>query len=101
MSYKGWSPGPRAVVGDPTDPRGMAVLRDQYLEYMAITNYSQDTIFMRRIYINYFIKWCQERSVTRPSDTTIGWKATGHSTGNMRAIFLKSPVSPTTTSRRY
>jgi integrase/recombinase XerD len=58
------------VVGDPTDPRGMAVLRDQYLEYMAITNYSQDTIFMRRIYINYFIKWCQERAVTRPSEVT-------------------------------
>jgi integrase/recombinase XerD len=70
MPRKGWHPHAPIIVGDPTDERGMAVMRDKYLEHMAVTNFSPDTIFMRRVYLNYFIKWCQERSILRPNEVT-------------------------------
>jgi integrase/recombinase XerD len=58
------------IVGDPADPRGMAVLREKYLEHMLVTNFSPNTIAVRRVYVNFFVKWCQERSVVRPSEVT-------------------------------
>jgi integrase/recombinase XerD len=70
MPRRGWHPGPRAIIGDPTDPRGMAALRDQYLDHMAVLNFAPDTIYVRRVYLNFFVKWCHERSVVRPGEVT-------------------------------
>jgi len=55
------------VVGDPTDPRGMAAMRDRYLEHIAVRNYSPRTIEGRTVYLNYFIKWCEDRAIVRPA----------------------------------
>jgi integrase/recombinase XerD len=61
---------PIPVVGDPTDSRGMAQLRDRFLENMAVRNYSPRTVESRTGYLNRFIKWCDERAIVRPSDVT-------------------------------
>jgi integrase/recombinase XerD len=61
---------PAPVVGDPTDPRGMAAMRDRYLEHIAVRNYSPRTIEGRTVYLNYFIKWCEDRAIVRPGDVT-------------------------------
>lgn len=70
MARKGRPRKPAPIIGDPTDPRGMAVLRDKYLECLLVKNYSPLTVHMRRIYLNYFIRWCEDRSIVRPSDVT-------------------------------
>jgi integrase/recombinase XerD len=70
MPRKGWRPGPPTVVGDPTDPRGMAAMRDRYLEHIAVRNFSPRTIEARIVYLNAFIRWCEDRAIVRPSDVT-------------------------------
>jgi len=61
---------PAPVVGDPADPRGMAQLRDRFLEDLAVHNYSPRTIEARTGYLNHFIKWCEDRAIVRPGDVT-------------------------------
>ncbi|MGH7213176.1 MAG: site-specific tyrosine recombinase XerC [Tepidisphaeraceae bacterium] len=61
---------PAPVVGDPTDPRGMAAMRDRHLEHIAVRNYSPRTVEARTVYLNYFIRWCEDRAVVRPGDVT-------------------------------
>ncbi len=61
---------PAPVVGDPTDPRGMAAMRDRHLEHIAVRNFSPRTIEGRTVYLNYFIKWCEDRAIVRPGDVT-------------------------------
>jgi integrase/recombinase XerD len=61
---------PPKVVGDPTDPRGMACMRETFLEWMASRNYSPNTVKARRVYLDFFIIWCEERGIDRPSQVT-------------------------------
>ncbi len=61
---------PRSVIGDPSDPRGMAVKMEGHLEWMKIRNYSAQTVKNRRVYLGYFIAWCLERGITRPAEVT-------------------------------
>ena len=60
----------RRLPGDPTDPRGFSTMASQYLEWMAIKNYSPRTVENRHLYLGYFITWCEERGVTRPQEVT-------------------------------
>lgn len=60
----------KPIVGDPSDPRGMARMRDAFLEWMASRNYSKATVRSRTTYLNYFIIWCEERAIARPSEVT-------------------------------
>ncbi len=60
----------RLLPGNPTDPRGFAVMAGQYLEWMAIKNYSPRTVENRHLYLSFLIAWCDERGVSRPSDVT-------------------------------
>ena len=60
----------RKRVGDPSDPLGFAALRDAHLEYLAIRNYSLLTIRNRESYLNRFMLWAEERSLTRPDRIT-------------------------------
>ena len=61
---------PRPPVGDTTDPHGMPALLTLYLERLAVKNYSPGTIEQADDYVNHFIAWCAERSVTRASEVT-------------------------------
>ncbi len=60
----------RLLPGNQADPRGFAVMAGQYLEWMAIKNYASRTIENRHLYISFFIAWCEERGVSRPSEVT-------------------------------
>ncbi len=60
----------RRLPGDPTDQRGFSTMVEQYLEWMAIKNYSPRTVENRHLYLGYFITWCQERGLTRPQEIT-------------------------------
>lgn len=59
---------PKPPIGDPSDPQGMAVFRDRFLEWMRVKNYSEDTIGTRRFYLNYFVDWTAARGVSRPNE---------------------------------
>lgn len=61
---------PKRVVGDPSDPRGFAVLAAAFLDWMRIKNYSERTVGNRETYLRYFIEWCEERGVTQPAEVT-------------------------------
>ena len=57
-------------VGDPSDPLGFAALRNMHLEYLTIRNYSLVTVRNRESYLNRFMLWAEERSLTRPDQVT-------------------------------
>ena len=46
---------------------GMAL---KYLEWMAVRNYSEQTIKARRMYLGYFFQWCEERGLQKPAEIT-------------------------------
>src|SRR5262245_24531598 len=54
----------------PRDMYGMAQMLDKYLEALAVRNYSEATTHGRRVYLNYFIGWAEERGITRPCEVT-------------------------------
>jgi len=57
-------------IGDPSDPLGFAALREMHLEYLTIRNYSLVTVRNRESYLNRFMLWAEERSLTRPDQIT-------------------------------
>src|SRR5712692_1409883 len=59
-----------ARVGDVADPRGMARLSAAHLEWMRVQNYSEQTVSGREKHLRRFTLWCEERSITRPTDVT-------------------------------
>ena len=61
---------PKEVLGDPTDARGFHVLLGRYEEWLRVKNYSKTTINGRVLYLTYFIRWCDERSISRPCEIT-------------------------------
>jgi integrase/recombinase XerD len=62
--------GPKPVIGDLSDPRGMAVKLSEFLEWMRVKNYSERTVGNRELYLGYFIQWAEERGITRPAEVT-------------------------------
>jgi len=61
---------PKSQVGDPSDPLGFAALREMHLDWLRVRNYSAITVRNRESYINRFILWAEERSLTRPDQVT-------------------------------
>lgn len=61
---------PKKIVGDPSDPEGMAVRCAEFLEWMRMKNYSDHTVHGRRAAIGYFTTWAEERGVVRPGEVT-------------------------------
>jgi len=52
------------------DPQGFRVLVPAYLEWMAVSNYSPETIRNRKMYLRYFAEWCAQRGLREPSEIT-------------------------------
>lgn len=52
------------------DPDSLAGRAQQYLDWMATSNYSERTLHDRRVHLGYFFDWCEERGLTRPSEIT-------------------------------
>jgi integrase/recombinase XerD len=61
-------PRPPAVDGDPA---GFGVAIGDYLEWLAVRNYSPRTIEDRRKSLGYLAAWLAERGVTRPGEVTL------------------------------
>jgi integrase/recombinase XerD len=52
------------------DPQGMYQLVQTYLQWMAIKNYSDKTIGGREFFLLWFLEWCGQRGLIRPSEIT-------------------------------
>jgi integrase/recombinase XerD len=60
----------KPILGDPSDPHGMAAMLAAYLDAMRVTNYTERTVQTSEWNLKHFVLWCQERSVTRPLEVT-------------------------------
>jgi integrase/recombinase XerD len=52
----------------PTTP--LQVLLDEHLEKLALKNYTEDTLKVRRVHVEMFLKWAAERGLTEPIEIT-------------------------------
>ena len=52
------------------DPQGMYQMVQAYLQWMAIKNYSDKTISGREFFLFWFLEWCGQRGLLRPSEIT-------------------------------
>jgi integrase/recombinase XerD len=52
------------------DPQGMYRMMEQYLQWMAVKNYSKGTIRDRECYLLGFLEWSGQRGLIRPSEIT-------------------------------
>ncbi|MEW8029208.1 MAG: site-specific tyrosine recombinase XerC [Candidatus Thiodiazotropha sp.] len=52
------------------DPQGMYQMVQAYLQWMAIKNYSDKTINGREFFLLWFLEWCGQRGLIRPSEIT-------------------------------
>ena len=66
----GKRPGPLHHAGDPEVQGGFRVHLIDCLEWHRARQFSADTIKNRRIELGYFIDWCEERSITNPSEVS-------------------------------
>ena len=60
----------KPLAGDPSDPQGFAVLCAAFFEWMAVKNYSAQTLANRRHYLGAFVTWCRDRGITQPVQVT-------------------------------
>jgi integrase/recombinase XerD len=61
---------PPPPIGDPNDPHGLWVWTQRYLEWLAVRHFSERTVRQRRVYLGYFLGWCEARSLRRPVEVT-------------------------------
>jgi integrase/recombinase XerD len=61
---------PQADGLDKRDPCGMAALYGAYLADLEVKNFSPCTVDNRRLALVAFIRWAQERDLSRPQDVT-------------------------------
>ncbi len=52
------------------DPQSLIYLSAKYLEQLRVRHYSPLTLKLRGHCLDYFRRWCQERSITRASEVT-------------------------------
>lgn len=66
----GKAPGPLRVAGDAEIEGGFRGYLVEFLAWTAARQYSAMTVKARRIELGYFIDWCEERAIQRPSDVS-------------------------------
>ena len=69
MPKKGQRGAPRPL-GAGGDSQGFAALAGAYLEALRVRNYSAATIESREHHLREFIRWAEERGLTRPAEVT-------------------------------
>jgi len=62
--------GAHRPLGAEGDPQGFAALAESYLEALRVRNYSEATIASREYHLREFIRWAEERGLTRPTEVT-------------------------------
>ena len=58
------------IEGNLNDPQALGALAKAFLEAMAVKNFSEHTVTMRRLHLNRFITWSADRGVTRANEVT-------------------------------
>jgi len=58
------------VIGPANDPASLYHQMQPFLQWMLEKNYSTNTVANREDYLRYFISWCDERGLTRPTEIT-------------------------------
>jgi integrase/recombinase XerD len=48
----------------------MPAMQRAFVEWMRVRGYSEATVTSREVYLGFFVVWCAERGVTRPSEVT-------------------------------
>jgi len=61
---------PRHPHGDSADPNGMAALCQAYLTWLKVKNYSGVTVDRRLDLLNCFLRWADDRGLTKPGEVT-------------------------------
>ncbi len=56
--------------GDARDPQGLTALVERYLLWMETHHYAAGTVKVRRVNLAHFLRWCLERSISRPHTLT-------------------------------
>lgn len=69
MAKKGQTT-PPTVIGPANDPASLYHQMRPFLAWMLEKNYSLRTVDNRELYLRYFIQWCDERGLTRPTEIT-------------------------------
>jgi integrase/recombinase XerD len=69
MAKKGQTT-PPTVIGPANDPASLYHQMQPFLQWMLEKNYSPRTVDNRELYLRYFIQWCDERGLTRPTEIT-------------------------------
>ena len=73
MARKGYKlnnrPGQR-FVGNLSDSQGFELLLQRWLETLLTLNYSDKSAQNYDVYTRYFMRWCDERSITQPREVT-------------------------------
>lgn len=60
----------RTPVGNPADPEGLFAYLQRYLEHLGIKGYTEAGIHNTERYVRAFIRWCEPRALTRPTEIT-------------------------------
>lgn len=60
----------RPFIGDVHDAQGMGWLLLEYLDWMRVRHYSEQTIAKQRLGLELFVRWCWERELSRPQAVT-------------------------------
>jgi integrase/recombinase XerD len=61
---------PLALIGPADDPASLYHQMREFLVWLRERNFSEHTIENRETYLGYFIAWCDERGLTRPTEIT-------------------------------
>ncbi len=61
---------PAAPIGDPADPHGLWTWTQRYLDWLTTHHFTAATLRHRRVYLGYFLTWCEARSLRRPTEIT-------------------------------
>ena len=61
----------KPLPGDASDPQGLTALLDRYLLWLETHHYASGTVKVRRVTLSQFLRWCLERSITRPHEVTL------------------------------
>jgi integrase/recombinase XerD len=48
----------------------LAALLEEHLQYLAVKGFTENTLHLRRVHIDMFLKWCQDRGLREPLEIT-------------------------------
>lgn len=52
------------------DPQGMNALLEKFLDWLAVKNYAERTLAIRRTCVGYFIDWAEQRGLQKPNEVS-------------------------------